>query len=149
MGRADHRRAGHLRLKQHQAEPLAGRAPARPCPGREHDQARLREPRGKFGIVKARAQRAPWIAAHVRDQVRGRTAIEVDLRTAAPDRSVGRLASLKGTVAAVGPKKMLTARFNGETDDFGAFGDLLGVMGLLLRAVAAHTASAHDRCPAG
>lgn len=44
--------------------------------------------------------------------VAGRTAIEIDALATAPDRSCPRIASLEGTLWAVGPSKMLAFRFD-------------------------------------
>jgi hypothetical protein len=45
--------------------------------------------------------------------VDGRTAVEIDLPAPAPERQKARFAHLKGTLAVIGPTKMLTVRFPG------------------------------------
>ena len=78
MRRPDHRGAGHLRLKQHQAEPFPAPAPARSGAGGQHEQTGAGQLGGEFSVSKPRANPAPWVGGNVGDQFGRRLAAAAD-----------------------------------------------------------------------
>ena len=63
------------------------------------------------------------VAGRGRVHVAGRSAIELDIQSAAPDRSCPKIASLEGTLWALGPNRMIPFTFNKLTAEKTAFKD--------------------------